>query len=94
MNNLTDHNNAHEKRAFTIKEAAEYACVSRTTVENWLSLGILPYENLPGRGDGMHSFRRIRKNDLDRFLNIYYKKSINKLPKEPDNKLILLPKVT
>jgi excisionase family DNA binding protein len=82
------------KRAFTIKEAAEYACVSRATVENWLIRGILPFEELPSRGNGAYCFRRIRKNDLDAFLNNHYQQN-SFSDKQNKNKeyreLILLP---
>lgn len=82
----------NEKRALTLSEAAEYACVSRSTVENWISKGLLPFEELPGRGTGLYCFRRIRKEDLDNFLNQSYQQNNNKLKKELKNKLILLPK--
>ena len=61
-----------EKRAFSIPEAAKYACVSRTILDNWLVKGHLPYEELPGTGTGHQKFRRIRKKDLDTFLERYY----------------------
>ena len=82
------------KRAFTIKEAAEYACVSRSTVENWLNKGLLPFEELPGRGNGLYHYRRIRKNDLVELLNKFYLKyyitqSDNK---KVSKELILLPR--
>jgi excisionase family DNA binding protein len=57
-----------EKRAFTIAEAAEYCCVSRGIVENWLTKGLIRYEELPGTGNKQR-FRRIRKIDLDTFLD-------------------------
>jgi len=57
-----------EKRAFSIAESAEYACISRGTLEHWLAEGLLPYEELPGRGSKQR-FRRIRKKDLDAFLD-------------------------
>lgn len=38
---------------------------------NWCANGLLPYENLPGRGEGAYRFRRIRKTDLDAFLDKY-----------------------
>ncbi len=60
------------KRAFTITEAAEYACVSRATLQNWIVLGLLPYEELPSRGDGSRKFRLIRKYDLDAFFTKHY----------------------
>ena len=88
---MSNYKEPKEKRAFTLTEAAEYACVSRSTVENWISKGLLPFEELPGRGTGLYCFRRIRKEDLDNFLNQYYQQN-NKLKKESKNKLILLPK--
>ncbi len=69
MLSMTELNN---KRAFTIAEAAKYACVSRATLLNWIVSRLLPYEELPGRGKGSHKFRLIRKNDLDAFLNTHY----------------------
>ena len=60
----------NNKRAFTISEAAEYTCVSKATLHNWLVTGLLSYEELPGRGDGSHRFRLIRKCDLDAFLEL------------------------
>ncbi len=60
-------NKKSEKHAFSIKEAAEYACVSRSTVENWFNKGLLPFEELLGRGKGLYHYRRIRKKDLDEF---------------------------
>ncbi len=44
--------NKNNKRAFTIAEAAKYACVSRGIVESWIVKGLLPYEELPGNGSG------------------------------------------
>jgi excisionase family DNA binding protein len=64
-----------EKRALSIAEAARYACVSRGTIENWITKKILPCEELPGRGSGAYRFRRIRKQDLDSFLNQSYSNS-------------------
>ena len=34
---MKNNDNKHKKRAFKISEAAEYACVGRSTVENWLA---------------------------------------------------------
>ena len=62
-----------DKRALTILEAAQYSCVSRGMVENWLNGGLLPFEELPSKGKGLYCFRRIRKSDLDNFLNKYYR---------------------
>ncbi len=83
-----------DKRAFSIKEAAEYACVSRGTVENWLSKGLLPFEELPGRGKGNYCFRRIRKIDLDAFLDKFYQHSQFKTSSKQTSytDLILIPR--
>ena len=80
----------NKKRALTISEAAEYACVSRATVQNWIVSGMLPYEVLPGRGKGTNCFRRIRKSDLDEFLNIHYCNPDKNFKKENADRLILL----
>ena len=81
------------KRAYTIPEAAEYACVSRGTLRNWMVSGLLPYEELPSRGNGSHRFRLIRKLDLDEFLDKSYFKNKEDNNKTSD-KLILLQKDT
>ena len=62
MVKLSDRNS---KRALTIAEAADYACVSRGTINNWLVKSILPYEELPSGGDGSYRFVRIRRQDID-----------------------------
>jgi excisionase family DNA binding protein len=76
------------KRALSIAEAARYACVSRGTIENWLTKGILPCEELPSRGNGAYRFRRIRKQDLEEFLDKSYYKTESKT--NSSDKLILL----
>jgi excisionase family DNA binding protein len=85
-----------EKRALTIAEACEYACVSRGTVESWLAKGLLSYEELPGTGSKQR-FRRIRKKDLDTFLdqNIKVNKATHRKNETGEQKSIfLLPKST
>ncbi len=67
------------KRAFTIVECAEYVGVSPGTVRNWIVSGILPFEELPGRGNGAHKHRLIRKSDLDVFLDAYYRNGGNSI---------------
>jgi len=69
MNKKPEH-----KRAFTVAEAAKYACVSRGIVELWIAKRLLPFEELPGQGNGRKRFRRIRRLDLDAFLDTHYKK--------------------
>ncbi len=86
--------NTSKKRAFTISEAAEYACVSRGTLTGWITKGALPYEDLPGRGNGSHKFRLIRKNDLDKFLDTHYQGTNDNSFRNSSNKLVLLPKDT
>ena len=78
------------KRAFTIAEAAEYACVSRGTLTCWITSGQLPYEDLPGRGDGSHKFRLIRKQDLDEFLDRHYSVTGEKNNRKKQDKLLIL----
>ena len=65
-------NNFDDLRALSISQTAVYACVSEGTVRNWLSARLLPFEELPGRGDGKYRFRLIRKQDLDKFLKKHY----------------------
>ncbi|MFC1553935.1 helix-turn-helix domain-containing protein [candidate division KSB1 bacterium] len=80
------------RRAFTIKEATDYACVSRGTIENWLANRLLPYEKLPGRGKGTKRFVRIRKSDLDSFLDAQIQQSCQSNTKTSPENIILLPK--
>jgi len=80
------------RRALTIKETAEYACVSRGTVDNWLVNGLLPHEILPGRGNGSQRFIRIRKNDLDDFLNVRVQRPCQSKTETTHDNIILLPK--
>lgn len=84
----------HNKRALTIQEAADYACVSRSTIENWMSKGILPFENLPGRGSGSNRFKRIRKTDLNNFLDQYYQQNFKPNKKKESKELFLIPRNT
>ena len=80
------------KRALTISEAAEYACVSRGTMENWLIKRLLPFEEFPGRGNGTQKFRRIRLSDLNKFLDSHYCESRQRNKAEKSEPLILLKK--
>ena len=82
------------KRALTINEAAEYACVSRGTIENWMTRDILPYEELPGVGKGSYRFIRIRQKDLKELLDSSYKNNYTNKSSVTSNKLILLPRNT
>ena len=91
---MANYQKSKEKRAFTLSEAAEYACVSQSTIKNWLAKGMLPYEELPSRGIGHHRFRRIRKDDLDEFLNQFYLLNNTQSKKKLNNELILLPRNT
>ena len=84
-------NKKNEKRALTIKEAAEYACVSDGTVKNWISKRILPFEELPGRGEGTQRFIRIRFDDLKVFLDLNYCKPNQNKKVKIKEELILLP---
>ena len=91
---MKSNDNLHSKRAFTIAEAANYTCVGRSTIENWLAKGLLSYEELPSSGSGAHRFVRIRKSDLDEFIDKYYKKNIevSETNQTAQKKLVLLPR--
>ena len=89
---MSDDKKTYNKRAFNISEAAEYACVSRSTLQNWIASGLLPYEELPGRGEGYHNFRLIRKPDLDEFLNKHYYKKKTPHNKKNSRELLLYEK--
>jgi len=91
---MTKNKNTFNKRAFTIKEVSEYACVSRSTVENWLAKGILPFEDLPGRVSGSSRFKRIRKADLDIFLDQFYQQNFKTNKKRESEELFLIPRNT
>lgn len=87
--------NIYDKRALTMKEAAEYACVSRATLTNWIASGLLPCEELPsGKPGQKYRFRRIRRTDLDRLLD--KSRQTEELPentvKIPKRGVFLLPK--
>jgi len=81
-----------DKRALSISEAAKYACVSRGTIENWITQGLLPYEELPGRGENAYRFLRIRLKDLDEFLDNFYKVQRKKNEENVSNELFLSPR--
>ena len=86
---------SEQKRALNIAEAASYVSVSRGTLNNWLISGILPFEELPGRGDGSHRFRLIRKSDLDAFLERHYHTLREKIkPQNPRREIVLLERTT
>ena len=84
--------NNEPKRALSIQEAAEYACVSRGTIENWMAQGFLPYEELPGRGKGIQRFRMIRSEDLKAFLEKHYCANTRVERHLESKELILLPR--
>jgi hypothetical protein len=94
---MSDFETLQKKRAFSVSEASRYACVSRGTLEFWLMKGLLPYEVLPGTGDKQR-FRRIRRNDLDKFLDGTLNIASSRAPKRDDNelaqKVFLIPKTT
>lgn len=89
---IEDKNTFNNKRALTITEAAEYTGISEAAVRNWIVSGLIPYEELPGRGNGYHKFRLIRKTDLDDFLEKHYRPSKRFKKQDNSNELVLLPK--
>jgi len=58
-----------DKRILSINQAAKYAGVSRGIFDDWIRKGFIYYEELPGRGKGYRRFIRIRRDDLDAFLD-------------------------
>lgn len=86
---------AEQKRALNIADAASYIGVSRGTLNNWILSGLLPFEELPGRGAGSHKFRLIRKSDLDAFLGSHYHTLREKIkPQNPRREIVLLERTT
>ncbi len=84
-------NDIKSKRALSITEASDYACVSESVVRGWIASDLIPYETLPGGGKGLNKFRRIRVADLDIFLNRHYHTPQKALIR-PQEGLFLLPK--
>ena len=80
------------KQYLTIIEAAKFACVSRSTIVNWITEGLLPCIELPGRGNNVYCFRRICRKDLDEFLELFRKKRKTNIKEKLIEKLILLPR--
>jgi len=58
-------------RILTFAQAARYIGVSESTLRVWVSDGKLPYEELPNTR-GKRPFRRIRRADVDAFLDKHY----------------------
>jgi len=83
----------NSKRALSIPKAAKYAGVSDTTMRNWISSGLIPYEELPSNGKGKNSFKLIRLSDLNAFHDKHYH-TPQKTFKRPQEGLKLLPKGT
>ncbi|MFC1556964.1 helix-turn-helix domain-containing protein [candidate division KSB1 bacterium] len=85
-----------DKRVLSIAEAARYTSMSRGLIEYWLDHGLLPFEELPSTGTGAHRLRRIRRRDIDEFLDNYYtvqNEPVNEPVKESRiNEVTLLPK--
>jgi len=95
-----DKNRNNPKRAFTISEAAQHACVSRGIIESWLVQGLLPFEELPGTGEskGVQRFRRIRRVDLEDFLDKFHhparQEALSCNDKKTDRPVILLSRTS
>ena len=79
-------------RVLSVNSAARYTGYSRAVVEYWLNDGLLPFEEVPTPGT-KNRCRRIRRADLDQFLEMYLKKngaSGNPADREKRETLILL----
>lgn len=87
-------NQVREKRLLSISEAARYTGYSREMIEYWMERCGLPFEQPPTPGR-KNRFRRIRREDLDNFLNNYYRssgKEGRQVPRDEAGALTLLPK--
>lgn len=88
MNEKQEHINK-SVRALNISDAAKYIGVSRGSLMTWIHAGLIPYEQLPGRGDGSHQFRLLRKSDIDMFLNKHYSDSKGDMSKNSRGMIFL-----
>ena len=78
---------------YSISGAARYLGVSRGTIDHYLAKGILPYEDRPpGRGKGIYRNIRIRRTDLDRLREMWYRTKAPKRQTERPDRIILLPR--
>ncbi|GAG19628.1 unnamed protein product, partial [marine sediment metagenome] len=84
------------KRILTLAEAARYSGYSRGMIEYWLAQGLLKCEQPPSRGNGKHRFRRIRREELDAFVDQYYDQNKDENSKQLnhiyENTVTLLPR--
>ncbi|OGG03015.1 MAG: hypothetical protein A3F83_05500 [Candidatus Glassbacteria bacterium RIFCSPLOWO2_12_FULL_58_11] len=63
-------------RVLSVNSAARYTGYSRAVVEYWLNDGLLPFEEVPTPGT-KNRCRRIRRADLDQFLEVHLKRNSN-----------------
>ncbi|HUU26288.1 MAG TPA: helix-turn-helix domain-containing protein [archaeon] len=62
------------KRILSVNAAAKYSGYSCAVVQHWIDSGLLEFEEVPVKGS-KNRCRRIRKADLDQFLERYLKKN-------------------
>ena len=72
-----------ERVVFTAQQAADYIGISRTTMYQWLAKKIIPYENL-GPDQTSKRIIRIRKKDVDAYLDNRYVIKQNNVKKLPE----------
>lgn len=78
-------------KLLTVKQAADYIGVARQTLQAWLQRGLLPFIELPAtRPRAVYRFIRLRREDLDDFLERHYRRSAiaDKPAKSLSNQLI------
>ena len=81
------------KPLLSIPEATRYSGFSRGMITNWLDAGVIPYVDLPpGRGKGVYRNRRIRRVDMDAFLEKYYHTGRPNRKVTTADPIILLPR--
>ena len=78
------------RKIFSLNSAAKYSGYSRAVVEYWLDSGLLPFEEVPTPGQ-KNRCRRIRKADLDAFLEGHLKRNrVTASSRQKTESLILL----
>ena len=82
----------YDKRILSVNKAAQYAGVSRGVFDDWIRKGFIHYEELPGRGKGYRRFIRVRRDNLDAFLDERRTRNTNQTVPERPGGMALKPR--
>lgn len=85
-----------ERMLMSVSEASRYTGYGREMIEYWIDRCGLPFEQPPTPGR-KNRFRRIRKADLDAFLETHYRREPQRQERVQENereKVTLLPKIS